>query len=73
MDRATERELREGIKEVNEKVSDLQVSFTKEMGEIKTAIATLKTNQKTGASIFNFIATVIIAFVSGFFGSHFSK
>ena len=73
MDRATERELRKGVKDVNEKVSDLQVSFTKETGEIKTAIAKLTVKQNTGAWIIKSIFTIIIASISGYFGAHFTK
>lgn len=73
MDRTVEHELRQDIKEVNEKVSKLQVSFTQETGEIKTAIAKLTVKQNTGAWVFKAVVTVIIASVSGFFGAHLSK
>lgn len=73
MDRTVERELRQDIKEINEKVTDLQVSLNKEMADIQGSLKVLKSKQNTGAWIFKWVFTIVIASISGYFGTHFSK
>jgi len=62
MDKTTEHELRQDIKEINGKLTDIQIS-----------IAALTVKQNTGAWIVKTLITVITASICGFFGAHFSK
>lgn len=62
MDKKIERELRDDIKKINEKLSD-----------IKSAIATLKAKQNVGTWIGQIIFTVIIVGIGGIITTHFPK
>lgn len=46
MERSVELELRENIKEVNEKVTSLQVSLNEKMTDIKVSLEGLKTKHR---------------------------
>lgn len=66
MDRTAERELRQEIKELRQEVND---NFT----EVKVSLEGLKTKQNVGAWIFRWVFTIVIASISGYFGTHWSK
>lgn len=73
MENPVEFELRQNIKEVNEKVTNLQVSFNKEMTKVQISLEGLKTKQNVGVWVFRSFLTIVIASISGIFGAHFSK
>lgn len=57
-----EDQLREEIKEIKDKLTDIQVS-----------LEVLKSKQNTGAWIFKLVLTIVVASISGLLGAHFSK
>ena len=73
MDRSVELELREDIKEINDNVTNLQVSLNKEMSAIQVSLEGLKIKQNVGAWVFRSMLTIVVATISGIFGAHFTK
>lgn len=73
MDRTVERELREGIEKVDDKVTNLQVSLNKEMADIQASLKILKARQNTGAWVFKCVLMIVVSSISGLLGAHFSK
>jgi translation initiation factor 2 alpha subunit (eIF-2alpha) len=74
-------ELRQEIKEINEKVTNLQISLNEKMTDIQLSLKGITTEQSTskemkgsaftfGAWVVQIIITVIIGGLSGIFGSH---
>lgn len=62
MDRTIEQEFRKDIKDINKKLTSIEV-----------AIGKLTVRQNTGMWVFKTLLTVIVASASGFFGAHLSK
>ena len=73
MHRSVELELRQDIKEINEKVTNLQVSLNDKMTTIQVSLEGLKTKQNIGGWVFKSMLTIVVAAISGIFGAHFSK
>jgi len=63
--------LRTDIQNVNEKVTDLEISIIKEMNAIQLSIAGLKIKQNIGGWIFKSVIMVIVSGLSGMCGSYF--
>jgi len=71
MEKSIEDKLREDIQNVNDKVTNLEVSMLKEMNAIQLSLEGLKIKQNIGGWIFKSVIILIASSLSGMWGSYF--